>query len=343
MNNNIFYCSEILKFANWLPLPGNKKKLISTVGDKSGPCSFHNYCCWVIGCRKTYWEKMKKFRPNQPQVTPIVTCWGVPSKLPNIIFVSAWHFRFFFKYIYPYIPPNHKYYLLIADHDCTIPINNDVRFSKEEAMTIDMWNTIVENKQIIHIFASHLILKASDRYSPFPVGFNPLEHLNHDIDTLLSKKINLDIMNKPLIMKGCCRIRHESQWNDRRIVKSLCNTSWRKFSNWNNIPKELFFDEIQKYPFLLCPHGGGIDPNPKAFSAIYCGVIPIMKRFPNCDILYNNLPVVFINDWKSNNITLDKLIKWRDELKSYFYDKDKRQRVLYKLTSEYWLKFILKK
>jgi hypothetical protein len=328
-----FNSPEMLKATYWLKLPGNKKNLFSTVGDKDGPCSFHNYCCWCIGCRTVYWQK------SDPKL-PYNSCWGDPYKLPKIVFVACSSLKFFFKDIYPHIPDYHNYILIIADHDYTIPINQDLRFPKDEAMTIDMWNSFVNNKQILHIFASHLIFKANDRFSPIPVGFNPLEHLNNDIDTLLLKNINNDIMNRSLIMKGCCRIRNGPQWNDRVIVKKLCNTSWSKFSNWNNISTESFFDEIQKYSFLLCPHGGGIDPNPKAFSAIYCCTIPIMKRFINCEILYADLPVVFIDDWKQENITLEKLKIWREELKPYFYDKKIRQQVLEKLTSEYWLKYI---
>ena len=134
-----------------------------------------------------------------------------------------------------------------------------------------MWDCIVNNTNIIHIFASHLDIPKTDRYSPLPVGFNPTEHKNNDIDTLLTIKVNTDIMSRPLKIKGCCRIRHGPQWEDRRTVKKLANTVWSEFSDWGNIPKNIFFTKIQKYSFLFCPHGGGLEPNPKVFSAIYCG------------------------------------------------------------------------
>ena len=45
--------------------------------------------------------------------------------------------------------------------------------------------------------------------------------------------------------------RHEESRDEGGVVvKKLCNTSWKKFSNWNNIPKESFFDELQKYSFF---------------------------------------------------------------------------------------------
>ena len=41
------------------------------------------------------------------------------------------------------------------------------------------------------------------------------------------------------------------------------------------------------------------------------------------------------------SITLEKLKLWREELKPYFYDKDKRKEVLKKLTADYWLEYIM--
>ena len=66
-----------------------------------------------------------------------------------------------------------------------------------------------------------------------------------------------------------------------------------------------------------------------------------MKR-TNCEILFADLPVVFIDDWKSENITFEKLKYWRNELKSYFYDENKRKAALKKLTSKY-MDYILNK
>lgn len=318
---------EIKKNGYWKQFPTLKhKKLISTVGSV-GPTSFHNRCCWCIGCR---WR-----RPN------IKSCWGDPLKLPNIIFVSCASFKFFYNDIYPNIPNDHKYILIIADEDSTVPRQIDKRWKNNFVLTSNMWNNIVNNLNIIHIFVSHLDIPKSERYSPFPVGFNPTEHKNNDIDTLLLEKVETDIMSRPLMIKGCCRIRSGLQWADRKIVKNLATTCWSHFSDWKNIEKDMFFKEIQKYSFIFCPHGGGLEPNPKVFTAIYCCTIPIVKRFINCEILYENLPVIFIDDWKEENITLEKLALWREELKPYFSGIE-REKVLKKLTSDYWMDYIVK-
>jgi hypothetical protein len=315
---------KIQESGNWNPFPIVKhQKLMSTVGT-AGPKCFHNMCDWCIGVR---WHNGNH-------------CWGDPLKLPKIIFVACYCFLFFYNNIYPHIPNDHKYILIIADEDTTIPRQTDKRWSEDAILTNAHWENIVNNKNIIHIFASHLDIPKTDRYSPLPVGFNPEEHINLDIDTLLLQEVDTNIMSRPLIIKGCSRIRDGPQWEVRRIVKELATTSWSSFSNWEDIPVHDFFMEIQKYSFLFCPHGGGLEPNPKVFSAIYCCTIPIIKRFVNCEILYENLPVVFIDEWEKDNITLEKLHIWRENLKPYFSG-DKREKVLEKLTSDYWMKYIL--
>ena len=314
----------------WNEMPISKKKLFSTVGSK-GPTSLHSYCDWSIGCRLTNWGRISKN-----------SCWGNPYILPKIIFISCKSFKLFYSKIYPYFPADHKYVIIIADEDCSIPNNSlDVRYKRQ----VDkyMWDEIVNNKNICHIFATHLDIEASDRYSPLPVGLNPTEHIGNNIDTLLDVNVNSDIMNRELKVIGCFRTRKGRQWNDRSLVKDLMNTKWNSFSEYINIDRKKYFNYIQKYSFIFCPHGGGIDPNPTAFSAIYCCTIPIIKKFVNCEIIYKNLPVIFIEDWSEEYINVKKLEEWRYSLKSYFYDVNKRNNVLEILSSKFWLNKIQEK
>ena len=63
-------------------------------------------------------------------------------------------------------------------------------------------------------------------------------------------------------------------------------------------------------------------------------------NFINCELLYKDLPVVIINDWTKNEISIDKLKLWRENFKKYFYDKAERNKVVYKLTVDYWKDYI---
>ena len=183
--------------------------------------------------------------------------------MPKLVFVTCENFKLFFYKIYNN-KKEHKYIIIIGDSDITL-YNIDKRYHKDYIMISEMWNKIVKNPQIIHIFCTHLVIPASKKYSPLPVGFNPHEHYNYDIDTLLKIPINLDIMNKPLTIKGCCRVREDSQHDERRIVRKLCLTKWNEFSHWGSIPREDFFKEIQNFSFFIMCSWGGIDPNPKHF------------------------------------------------------------------------------
>lgn len=318
---------EISKLVKWHKFPTNqKKKLFSTVGSH-GPTSFHNYCDWCIGCRK--------YKNNK--------CYGNPLIYPKKIFIRCVSFKFFYNKIYKLIPENHKYILIIADDDFTIPNQCDKRVGRFYVTDKNMWEDIINNEQIIHIFCSHLDVKKTNRYSPLPVGFNPEEHLKGNIDTLLDVNVDLNILNKPLKILSCCRLREGPQWLVRKKVNNFASNNWKEFVD---IKKDIevsdFFYEIQKYSFIFCTQGGGLEPNPKVFCAIYCGVIPIIKKFVNCEILYEDLPVIFVDEWTEDCVSIEKLKLWRNQLKDYFYNEEKRKEALYKLTSEYWIKYIEK-
>lgn len=321
---------------NWIPFPNrNKTKLFSTVGSR-GPCvSFHNQCSWSIGIR---WKN---------------TIYGNPTILPDTIFVACGTFQFFFKHVYPYIPSDHKYILIIADEDTTVPNQLDHRWPSYHITRPEQWSHIINNVNIKHIFVSHLDIEATDKYSPIPVGFNPSEFSSNNPDELLNTTVDLNIMNRPLTVLQCCRIHvgknpsksdvYSKQFNERRIVKNLVETSWKDFCKYTGINRNSFSKELQKYSFILCVHGGGLEPNPKVFTAVYCGTIPIVKRFVNCELLYKDLPVVFVDDWNPETITYNKLKQWREERSSYFSDSSKRSLSIEKLTTDYWLKYINKK
>ena len=48
------------------------------------------------------------------------------------------------------------------------------------------------------------------------------------------------------------------------------------------------------------------------------------------------MPVIFIDDWIAEEITVSMLEKRRIELAPYFSDERKRRLVLEKMTSKYW-------
>lgn len=193
--------------------------------------------------------------------------------------------------------------------------------------------------RIIHVFSEHLD-DADPRVTGIPLGVNPGEFPNHDGDFIL-KTINLStllnpINGRPLLVLQSDRIRDGLQWLDRVHVRRLCQTSWASFCVSNtSSPGTDFFTLVQKYPFVVCVHGGGLDPSPKAWESLLLGSIPIMQHYPG-DGPYRELPVVFVDNWDQGTITVDLLRSWMLKLSPHFTDAEKRAEVLHRLSSSYW-------
>ena len=315
--------------------PGNWKdplsldlntSLFTTVGSTHKLTVIHKICDWCIGYR---WHDNALF--------------GNTNKLPKRIFVYQNSFRFFYNKIYSLIPNTHKYSLIIADDDCSVPVNYDKRFKEDHVMSLGMWEDIINNPQIKHIFVTKLSVKKTDKYSPLPVGFNPAEFKTNSPDFLLNLKVNLDIRNKLPRVLYISRIRNHKE---RIKIRDICKNSWGNFCDIKyNIEKSDFFDVIKNYSFMICDTGDDenhIDPNPKLFTCLYLGIIPIIKKFINCEEMYSDLPIMYIDDWSSDNISLERLLQFRLKTEPYFYDSSKRKKVLEKLSCEYWINKILK-
>ena len=84
-----------------------------------------------------------------------------------------------------------------------------------------------------------------------------------------------------------------------------------------------FVKLVTSLPFVACPHGGGIDPSPKAWESIMAGSIPIIQH-STLDDGYKHLPVVFITSWEelfrpANSTTMQELLKgWIEVLQPYY-------------------------
>jgi hypothetical protein len=99
-------------------------------------------------------------------------------------------------------------------------------------------------------------------------------------------------------------------------------------------------------PFIVCPHGGGQDPSPKAWEAILLGTIPILQH-SHMDDAYSQLPVAYINDWDEffHDPDPQKLLRqWLEQLAPYYEEGSAlRNHTLHQLTTEYWVQIFLKK
>lgn len=272
-------------------------KVMSTVQSSSGvlePSGFAARCSWVVGCRHgvqryanmtfifmTYrfacltghWGVINKF-----------TAWGSLDRLPTTIFVQAELVATFYRRILPCLPSSARFVLLTGDHDGTTPNQLDVRYKKD--LTPAEWRSMLDDRRIVHMFIEHLddatALRA--RVTSLPLGLNPLEFASNNPDDVLSAvawPTPGTLQQRPLRALQCDRVYTSAdqimQFEERKRVAALClSSSWSSLCDSRaNIPIGSFFTTIQEYPFLLCVHGGGLEPSPKAWTALLAGVIPV--------------------------------------------------------------------
>ena len=145
----------------------------------------------------------------------------------------------------------------------------------------------------------------------------------------------VNISAAPLRVLGASRVRDGPQWNERLTALEVCERA--EWCDHELVERDLFFSEVQKYSFVLCPHGGGIDPNPKLFTAILAGAIPIIRedsRYPAIASMYEGWPVVRVARWADVNLT--SLAKWKEQHAPAYEDTERRNEVLHRLTMKYW-------
>jgi hypothetical protein len=74
-----------------------------------------------------------------------------------------------------------------------------------------------------------------------------------------------------------------------------------------NIPRNETWKKMSETAFVLSPHGNGLDCH-RTWEALALGCIPIVKKSP-INPLYNNLPVLIVDNWSDiNQELLDKTV-----------------------------------
>jgi hypothetical protein len=97
----------------------------------------------------------------------------------------------------------------------------------------------------------------------------------------------------------------------------------------HHIPREYSWIRQSQYPFVISPHGNGLDCH-RTWEALALGCIPIVKRSP-IDKLYEDLPVLIVKEW--SDVTLELLLSTLTTFKDKLFNLDK-------ITLQYWkLKF----
>ena len=318
-----------------IKIPSFDWELMSLVQSvrKDGPSGIPMRCDWVIGTRWQHWRR-----------APIENVYGDMTKSPRSIFVQTEQLQNFHDTILPCLHQSERFVLILGDHDLTTPIQTDKRYRVQSnwptphKFKYSTWQSWIADPRIVHIFVEHLDeIQSSPKVSPIPLGMNPAEDnaIMHMTTSQIKYKFNKrPIRERPLIVRYTNRVRSGSdQWKDRKTALNNCNGPWKSFCKSGAIQNK-FHQELGNFPFVFCVHGGGIDPNPTLWSTLLAGSIPIIVKFPG-DTMYNDFPVVKIDNLDSDSITVAKLEAWRNTFAPYF-EGNRRQNILNKLTADFW-------
>ena len=250
---------------------------------------------------------------------------------------SAWDtLKFFIETVYPQI--NNPFVMIISGEDLTMPKQVDPRWQEKEQLNLirKTYDLIINHPLLLHCYIEN---KDSNhiKTSSIPLGINPREMPRANIDYIIKYMNNIPpIKNRDLK----CICIHRTKKGDREIIDKL-KINWKDFIiTSKNYRHDSWYKLLQTYPFIICAHGGGIDLCPKIWEALCVGCIPIIKH-SSLDDTYDEFPVVYVDSWEKDTITLDKLKNWINEYSKFFDNIEIRKKWINKLYLAYWKQKIL--
>ncbi|CAK0883554.1 unnamed protein product [Prorocentrum cordatum] len=242
--------------------------------------------------------------------------------------------------------------VLTTSQDRTIPQQRDCRFENRTGEELQTFARLLNNSLIERWVTENFDdSRFHKKLAGIPTGFYTPNceiagQANQDCSqewwSVIKAGWLVPLSQRPLTLS--CNGRHHKeaaggQFTDRVNALKNCRPGgpWGDFSELRG---EMFSNQFaawwQNHSFVLCPHGGGLDPSPRAFMAIASGAIPIVQSTPGLDTVYSQLPVAFVRDWKPASISVKKLQRWRDHLAPQYEDPELVAKVIARLTMKYW-------
>ena len=260
---------------------------------------------------------------------------------PRLLFVKAVPecLELFLDLYLPRIEATTRFVLVTGDADTTLPRQVDQRFPDYGASGLEQRLLhLLDDPRLLHWYAENLDTPLPG-VTPIPLGC-----INSDGHVIYRQTLAADapipLRERPL--KAFCAhyVREGPQWENRRAVMRLATGDWRAFVEVHEqIPYDAFFPTLQRYPFVICAGGGGLDPSPKAFTALLAGAIPIIERNPTT-AAYGDLPVAYVEGWDTYTLSPARLEAWREQLYPRFEDPAQRRAVLERMGMAHWLRRI---
>lgn len=298
-------------------------------------------------------------------------------KDPKTVYLIPDHYKSHINFVDNVLPTLTKKFILIIggnDHTWPLGILDDKNKVLKDEPNIEPlldrshitfnhpeWykrlDILLNSDKIIRIFVENLDME-HPKLEPYPLGMGfaqtdkyYLSILNGKIELDFNKKRKYEVLNQqnthPIHDKNK-HSWHFGQFTDRiifgekaqkeplnKIVKHVPPSNKNLYCDSADLLP--FKDNVLESEFIVCIHGGGLDPCPKVFEGILMGAIPIIEKstVSPCFVKHN-FPVVIVDKIDETIFTEENLDKWYDQHESVFTDKNKRREMLYKLTDTYW-------
>jgi hypothetical protein len=244
--------------------------------------------------------------------------------------------RFFADEVLPQIPG--PFVLVSGSEDVTLPHQTDRRWRPFDDGERTRIGAILEDPRLMCWFAENLDDALHRKFAPLPVGLVwPEGPPAGPWPRLPGEKPVPPLGPRQLRVLCAQRNRDGPQWEARRRVDALARQDWAGFTTLvgRELPEADFLSEMAEHSFALCVEGGGLDPSPKAWTALLCGTIPIIRATAAAEG-YRGLPVVVVPDWTAEALNEARLAVWKAALRPEFDDPTRRAAVLDRLRLDHW-------
>jgi len=223
--------------------------------------------------------------------------------------------------------------LITAMEDTQLPLEIDNEFM----------NNITNNSHFKHWFSINKTIPNNEKFTSIPYGLDFWTLTTHlyfgeDIQTIIQQNLVLESITNNMIhfLKRIPKIHASFHLH----LSDARNGGWRSKLQ-NIIPKDIIYYQPDKIPrrdlylsmsnfsFVISPFGHGFDCI-RTFEALCLGCIVIMKK-SFLDIIYEELPVLIVNEWTDINEELlqKTLIEFNN--KTFNYNK---------LKMDYWIELV---
>lgn len=211
----------------------------------------------------------------------------------DIIYVARGSLEFFFNKVFRRIA--NPFILITHNHDESSP----GRFKK-----------YLESPQIIKWFGENSDVVSHEKFVPIPIGIANEKWL-HGRRQIFDDVLNI-IENKLYHQKAKKAYMNFSTKTNSMLRLPILE--YFKDKSFVVVAKEKlpqdYLMEMSNYWYVLSPHGNGLDCH-RTWEALLVGSIPVVKS-STLDLLYKDLPVIIVADWKE--VTLKSLEKKHREI-----------------------------